>query len=95
MAPDLSSSYRWVLPAFLELVAPSLSDSIESAIAQGASSISVYPYFLNSGNHVERDVPEIVDRFAREYPDLEFIVFKHFGSSPDVPSLILDQIRGS
>jgi sirohydrochlorin ferrochelatase len=74
--------------SFLEIAKPSLLDSIENCINEGASSIVLLPYFLNSGNHVVQDVPHIVTQAKLKYPSLDIRVTTHIG----VSSLMIDLI---
>lgn len=92
MKPALSSAYDYIVAAFLELESPSFTGAIELALQRKATMIAVYPYFLNSGKHVERDIPEIIDRFENSNPDCAFALMQHFGGSPQVPNLVLEQI---
>lgn len=89
----IAASFDLVEAAFLELVPPTLDDAIEGMLARGAKSITIYPFFLNSGKHVDKDIPVVVDRFRAAYPDREFIVCRHFGALDAVPDLIADQLN--
>ncbi len=55
--------YR-VICAFLEINPPSIPEAIEKAAKQ-STRIDVLPYFLLRGNHIVRDIPEII-REARK-----------------------------
>ena len=90
--PRLGARFDRIDAAFLEIVPPSLQDSIEDVLEQGARSVTIFPYFLNSGNHVDRDIPAIVDHFQERYPDRAFIVTHHFGNTDDVGGLIVEQL---
>ena len=78
--------------AYLELAAPSLADALDGAVEQGARRIVIYPYFLNSGNHVEQDIPEIVERYRTLHPNCRFELMPHFGTSPEIEGMITEQI---
>jgi len=54
--------FTFVSTSFLEFATPSLEESILKNIDKGMSEIVILPYFLSSGNHVTRDIPEIVER---------------------------------
>lgn len=92
MRPRLAQRFGILEAAFLELVPPSLDDAIRSAIASGARSVTIYPFFLNSGKHVDKDIPEIVDAFKARHPECEFRVKRHFGASQEVPDMIVTQL---
>lgn len=54
--------------AFLEFMAPSLGDAVESAAASGAGRIRVVPLFLAQGGHLKRDVPVLIDAARLRHP---------------------------
>ena len=88
----VATKFDTVEPAFLEIASPSLSESIDDFVSQGAKTITVFPYFLNSGNHVEHDIPEIIEEFRQAHPDRRFVLMQHFGKSQSVVDLITNQI---
>ncbi|MCZ6665010.1 MAG: CbiX/SirB N-terminal domain-containing protein [Gammaproteobacteria bacterium] len=47
--------------AFLELMSPNLEEACCSLAAAGASSITVVPIFLGTGDHLRRDLPPLLD----------------------------------
>jgi len=91
----LASVFDSVDAAFLELVPPSLEETMDRLLGQGVRSITIYPYFLNSGKHVDKDIPDIVDDFRARYPDCEIEVDRHFGALDEVPQLIVNQLSGA
>lgn len=99
LATDVSNisekEYELVEYAYLEVVEPTLLQSIESAIDKGASDITVMPYFLNSGNHVTRDVPDMVDSAIKKFPNCKFKISACIGMLEDMPKLILQQASQS
>ena len=66
--------------AFLELADPLIPDGLQRCIEDGASSIIVLPYFLNTGRHVAKDIPEIVDNFKRS-TTVKIEIAAHLGAS--------------
>ena len=50
-----------VFTAFLEFMAPSLSEAATEAVLNGADMLVVVPVFLAQGGHVRRDVPLMLD----------------------------------
>ena len=70
-----------VNPAFLELAEVLIPDGIKQCVEDGATSIIVLPYFLNSGRHVVEDIPEIVNAEKENYPDVSITISPHLGAS--------------
>lgn len=85
--------YGHIEYAYLELIEPSLPQAIDNSINNGALNITVFPYFLNSGNHVKRDIPEMIKTAEEKYPDCIFNVSACIGMLEDMPKLILEQAR--
>lgn len=82
-----------VEPAFLELADTLIPDGIENCAKAGATDIIVMPYFLNSGKHVTRDIPEVITAIKPQYADINIMVTSHIGASPVMLDLILQTAR--
>ena len=59
--------------AFLEFMAPTLSESIAGLLAGGVRKIVVMPMFIARGGHLKRDLPEMLAALRVAHPDVEFI----------------------
>ena len=92
---QLEAGYDHVSHAFLEICNPSLHDAVAQVIEMGAREVSVYPFFLNSGNHVQRDIPEMIQALNASYPDCEIRLMPHFGQQEDIASLIARHVSRS
>jgi sirohydrochlorin ferrochelatase len=87
--------YDLINYAYLEVVEPDLIQSIDNTIKSGAKSITVHPYFLNSGNHVTRDIPAMIETVKEKYPYCKFKVSSCIGMSDEMPALILERARSN
>ncbi|WP_246167825.1 sirohydrochlorin chelatase [Propionivibrio limicola] len=58
--------------AFLELMPPTLRESCEALIADGAERIIVLPMFIAQGGHLKQDLPEQLDELRALYPHINF-----------------------
>jgi sirohydrochlorin ferrochelatase len=87
--------YAFVMTAFLEFSAPSLEESMLSCIDKGMSEIVILPYFLASGNHVTRDIPEAVQKIQASHPHVKITLKEHVGSSPGMVDLLSDMALSS
>jgi len=83
-----SYHYDLVLHSYLEICTPSLPVAVNDAIASGADDITVYPFFLNSGNHVLRDIPEMIEELNQSHPGCTIQLMPHFGKSENIAELI-------
>ena len=89
------SKCDFVEHCFLEIALPSLTEAVKHVIAEGAETIFIFPYFLNSGNHILRDIPEIVDRLTQQYPDCTITLLPYFGTFKGIGELISRYIPGN
>jgi sirohydrochlorin cobaltochelatase len=80
-----------VLPAFMELSAPSLDDAVTEAVAGGADEIVVQPCFLFDGNHIRRDIPEMLAGFASGHPAVTFRFGRPLGPDARVADILLER----
>jgi sirohydrochlorin ferrochelatase len=86
----LDEHYTYVLTAFLEFATPSLEESILSCVEKGASEVVILPYFLASGNHVTRDIPEVLEKIQASHPKVKMVLKEHIGIASGMVSLISD-----
>ncbi len=87
-----SWTYEFIEHCFLEIASPSLTEAVDHAIERGARDISVFPYFLNSGNHVLRDIPAMIDHLKRQHPTCEITMLPYVGAFDGMAELIARQV---
>lgn len=56
--------------AFLELMAPSLPDTVDCMALSGVKSIQVVPIFFGRGGHLKNDFPLIMAEMKAKHPQL-------------------------
>jgi len=83
----------YVQHAYLDTAEPLFADAVKQLIMRGAQEIVVVLHFLNSGNHVTRDVPDLVNEARKQYPEVVFHVTRPVGLHPVMPALCSDLIR--
>lgn len=81
--------YAVVIAAFLELADPSIPEGIEACAEMGATTVTVLPYFLNSGRHVTEDIPHEINEAKLRVPDIEINVVPHIGASDSMIDLLV------
>jgi sirohydrochlorin cobaltochelatase len=75
--------------AFLELMAPNLTDLVTQLVADGCEKIVVSPIFLGQGGHVQRDLPLLINLLRETYPKLELKQLEAVGED----AMVLQAIR--
>jgi sirohydrochlorin ferrochelatase len=79
--------------AFLE-ADPLLDVAVPKLAAAGATEILILPYFLTLGIHLQRDLPEIVERLAREH-DIPIRVTEPLDGHPALTQILVDRGKGA
>ena len=76
--------------AFLEIEKPSIPEGIESLVSQGAKEIKVLLNFLNSGKHVDIDIPQIVRHTQKKHPHVRLSISRPVGQHSKAVDLFSD-----
>ncbi len=79
--------------AFLEIESPSIPEGIDQCAAKGALQITILLNFLNSGRHVNNDIPAIVQEAQKKYPAIQFNITGPVGQHPQIADLFVDLIN--
>lgn len=89
---DENKDYNLTIPAFLELAEPSIHEAVKYALHKNTNEIYFYPYFLNSGKHIQIDIPNIVKGLKILYPDIKLELLNHFGKSKEIKNIVLKDV---
>lgn len=78
---------------FLEQQRPTIPEAIDACVHRGATEILVLLNFLNSGKHLDEDIPRIVHAARQQYPGLKFTLTQPIGRHPEIGELFLQTIN--
>ncbi len=84
--------------AFLEFMAPSLSECVARLVADGAGRIVVLPMFIARGGHLKRDLPEMLAVLRSTHAGIDFSLGEAIGEHEIVVQAMADaalQLAGS
>ncbi len=81
--------------AFLEIESPSIPEGVDLCVRQGATKVIVLLNFLNSGRHVDQDIPDIVKRAQQKHPGVHIALSQPVGQHPDIVPLFIDLINNA
>ena len=84
--------YDIVTEAFLQHASPGLSESVQRCVQQQVGKIVIVPFFMQSGAHVTKDIPAIVEEARKRHPAVAFKVTDFVGSHPLITEIVLDLI---
>ena len=74
--------------AFLECNEPSIPEGIDMCAACKVEQIVVVPYFLHTGKHVARDIPDILEDGRRRHPQIDFLLGEFIGRSSKITDIL-------
>ena len=80
---------------FLEPARPTLDEAAAKLVDRGASRILVLPYFLTLGLHLQRDLPNIVERVARLHTGVEIRVSPPLDGHSALIQILLDRAKAA
>jgi precorrin-8X/cobalt-precorrin-8 methylmutase len=81
--------------AYLQFAEPGIADAIKECVMSGAKRIIIHPYFLSSGMHVTKDIPEIIKEAKYMYPDREFIYTEPLGIHEKLVHVVMERIHAA
>ena len=84
---------RPVIPCFLELTNPSISEAIEGCVQRGYKDITALPILLFAARHNKFDVTHELDLGLKKYPQLSLQYGRHLGIAPQIIELWRDRLK--
>jgi sirohydrochlorin ferrochelatase len=84
-----ANDFDKIMPAFLEFASPSIPEAIKKCSEIGASNVTVLPYFLSAGVHINRDIPGEVKDASEGFPNLNITISNYFGSRDEIAELLM------
>ena len=70
--------------AYLEFMAPTLTEAGDALAAAGCAVVAVQPMFLGTGGHVRRDLPLLVEDLRARHPATRFTLHTAIGETGPV-----------
>lgn len=79
--------------AFLEFIAPTLDEAIDTLVARGARRIAVVPMFIAQGGHLKRDLPQLVAAARARHPGCDIVQAMAVGEADGVVAAMAEHAR--
>lgn len=86
-------NFTYKKAAFLELANPSIQSVVNDFVEDGVKRVVFYPFFLNSGKHVQVDIPNIINELKKLNSEVKFELLPHFGKSAKINDIIVNDIN--
>jgi len=90
-----SCSKDCVRAAYLQFARPDIPEALEAAVQSGAKKVIIHPYFLSSGMHVTKDIPEIIDHARGKYSGVEFVCTEPLGIHNKLAEVVIERIKSA
>lgn len=81
--------------AFMQFDGPTLPEVMAEAIAAGEERFELFPMFMASAGHVDKDIKPLVAELARAHPEVYMELMKPVGEDSLFPGLIATIVSGS
>lgn len=78
---------------FLQYASPALKDVLENCIRQKAERIVIVPFFMQSGAHVTKDIPGVVEKTRKQHPGIDIVVTEYAGMHPLMAKIVEDLVK--
>lgn len=85
----LNAGFSVVMGAHMELAEPDIPTVIKELADAATTDIVVVPYFLFMGNHIKKDIPEILNEQRLLYPHITFKLGNPIGFEPLVADILI------
>lgn len=95
VADMLRAMNRWdiVDAAFLQLAEPGFPEVVKKIVESGINRLVVVPLLLFKGNHVYKDIPEMLEIEKKKHPQVEFIYSNNIGADERIALIAADRIH--
>ena len=85
------ASFDLTETAFLDCAHPNLTEAVAGLVGRGAKRITVVPFFLTVGIHLQRDLPGIVERLRGIHPGVEIEVTAPLEGHPALADIVIER----
>lgn len=86
------NAFPFVEVGYLDCNQPDIPAAIENCVRAGATTIIAVPYFLHSGKHFLKDVPELLDEATARHPGLTILMGDYLGHEPQLVEVLMDRV---
>lgn len=75
----------------MEFSKPSFEEGIDELVKQDVKEIVIVPMFLFKGNHIQKDIPEDLEKIQNKYPEIKFVMGKHIGADKRIAEIVKER----
>lgn len=86
-----SRLFEQVEIGYLDVNQPDIPSAIDSLVATGATEVVAVPYFLHTGKHVTKDLPDVLDEASLRHPHVSIRMTDYLGHSRVITDILRDR----
>ncbi len=79
--------------AYMDFIEPSLITITQGLANNGINKIKVLPLFMSSGGHLDKDIPEQVNKLKLQFPNITFEILPPIGEHLKIVTSMKEIIR--
>ena len=83
----------FVQTAFLDIQSPDIQEGIQICLHQGADEVIVIPYFVQTGRHVVKDIPDLVSQAKSRFPSKRILLGGYLGFDERMVSIVREKVN--
>lgn len=81
-----------VRTAYLQFGAPGIDKAIDDCVSQGAKKVILHPFFLSEGQHVTKDIPDMIQDARLRHPSVKFVYTEPLGIHEKLAQIAIERI---
>ena len=93
LAKKLKRKTEDIKYAYLQFGTPTLEDIVLQCIRENVKRMIIHPLFLSYGTHVSSNIPEIIEKFRKNYPDIDIVYTKPIGLHKKLADIVKERIN--
>lgn len=79
---------------FMELSQPNIPETIEKLYKKGVRNFTVLPYFLFTGMHIKKDIPEILEEQKKRFNDIKIEMAEPINYHNCLVDILMERLEG-
>lgn len=87
--------YDIVETCYMSRLGPHFEETLKKCVKQGAKTVVLIPYFLNTGLHMRLDIPVKMKKEAERYPEVKLVFGKNLGFDELLVELVKKRVEES
>lgn len=84
---------EFVEKANMELSGPDIFEGIENLVQKGVSQVVVVPMFLFQGQHIQHDIPRLVQEAEEKFSQIDIKMARHIDADDRLVQILVDRAR--